>query len=122
MVLDIEQANVTGIQLRQSQAQLSNTQKQVDAGALPELNAAELAAQVARDSANLMSAQTTIEVDKLTLKGLIILLHNKLLIPYVHFSSFNVGAGRPSVKDRNAQTDAERLPEVIFELCAISIP
>ncbi|MBN8857187.1 MAG: TolC family protein [Sphingobacteriales bacterium] len=71
VLLDIEQANVTDIQLKQSQAQLSNTQKQVDAGALPELNAAELAAQVARDSANLMSAQTTIEVDKLTLKGLI---------------------------------------------------
>lgn len=71
VLMDIEQAKVTEIQLKQSQAQLRNTQMQVDAGALPELNAAELAAQVARDSANLTTAQTTIEVDKLTLKGLI---------------------------------------------------
>lgn len=71
VLLDIEQANVTEIQLKQSQAQLANTQKQVDAGALPELNALEIAAQVTRDSANLISALTTVEVDKITLKGLI---------------------------------------------------
>ncbi len=71
VLLDIEQAEVTVVQLRQSKAQHINTRKQVDAGALPELNAAELEAQVARDSANLISAQTQIEVDKLVLKALI---------------------------------------------------
>lgn len=71
VLLDIEQANVTEIQLKQSQAQRDNTQKQVDAGALPELNSLELSTQVARDSANLIAAQTTTEVDKLTLKALI---------------------------------------------------
>ncbi|WP_152269316.1 TolC family protein [Agriterribacter humi] len=71
VLLDVEQAEVTDIQLKQSQAQYQNTRKQVDAGALPELNAAELEAQVARDSANLISALTQIEVDKLTLKALI---------------------------------------------------
>ncbi len=71
VLLDMEQAEVTGIQLKQSQAQYQNTRKQVDAGALPELNAAELEAQVARDSANLISALTQVEVDKLTLKALI---------------------------------------------------
>lgn len=71
VLLDIEQAEVTDIQLKQSQAQYQNTRKQVDAGALPELNAAELEAQVARDSANLITAQTQIAVDKLTLKALI---------------------------------------------------
>lgn len=71
VLLDIEQAEVTGIQLRQSQAQYLNTRKQVDAGSLPELNAAEMEAQVARDSANLIGAQTQIEIDKLTLKALI---------------------------------------------------
>ncbi|MCO5237625.1 MAG: TolC family protein [Chitinophagaceae bacterium] len=71
VLLDIEQAEVTEVQLRQSQAQHQNTRKQVDAGALPELNAAELEAQVARDSANLIGAQTQIEVDKLVLKALI---------------------------------------------------
>ncbi|HTN08584.1 TolC family protein [Agriterribacter sp.] len=71
VLLDMEQAEVTGIQLKQSQAQYQNTRKQVDAGALPELSAAELEAQVARDSANLITAQTQIEVDKLALKALI---------------------------------------------------
>lgn len=71
VLLDIEQAAVTEVQLKQSQAQYRNTRMQVDAGALPELNAAELEAQVARDSANLLSAQTQIEVDKLTLKALL---------------------------------------------------
>ncbi|MFT3748568.1 MAG: TolC family protein [Agriterribacter sp.] len=71
VLLDLEQAGVTEIQLKQSQAQRDNTQKQVDAGALPELNSLELSTQVARDSANLIAAQTTAEVDKLTLKALI---------------------------------------------------
>ncbi|HRP31036.1 MAG TPA: TolC family protein [Agriterribacter sp.] len=71
VLLDIEQAAVTDIQLKQSQAQYKNTRMQVDAGALPEINASELEAQVARDSANLISAQTQVEVDKLTLKALI---------------------------------------------------
>ncbi|HRQ49559.1 MAG TPA: TolC family protein, partial [Agriterribacter sp.] len=71
VLLDMERAEVTDIQLKQSQAQYQNTRRQVDAGALPELNAAELEAQVARDSANLITAQTQIEVDKLTLKALI---------------------------------------------------
>ena len=71
VLLDMEQSVVTDIQLKQSQAQYQNTRKQVDAGALPELNAAELEAQVARDSANLITAQTQIAVDKLTLKALI---------------------------------------------------
>ncbi|MCO5238552.1 MAG: TolC family protein [Chitinophagaceae bacterium] len=71
VLLDMEQAAVTGIQLKQSQAQYVNTRKQVDAGALPELNAAEMEAQVARDSANLIGTETQIEIDKLTLKALI---------------------------------------------------
>src|SRR5690606_37791023 len=71
VLLDMVQSEVTDIQLKQSQAQYQNTRKQVDAGALPELNAAELEAQVARDSANLISALTQVEVDKLALKALI---------------------------------------------------
>ncbi|MBW7892915.1 MAG: TolC family protein [Chitinophagaceae bacterium] len=71
VLLDMEQAAVTDVQLKQSQAQYQNTRKQVDAGALPELNAAEMEAQVARDSANLIGARTQIELDKLVLKVLI---------------------------------------------------
>jgi len=71
VLLDIEQAGVTEVQLKQSQAQYQNTRKQVDAGALPEINAAELEAQVARDSASLITSQTQIALDKMALKALI---------------------------------------------------
>ena len=71
VLMDKEQVEITSIQLQQSKAQLSNTRKLVDAGSLPELNAAELEAQVARDSATLITAQTQVESDRLTLKSLL---------------------------------------------------
>lgn len=70
-LLSFEQTRVNQVQLAQSQAQYRNTRKLVDAGSLPELNAAELDAQVARDSATLIQSLAQYEVDKLTLKGLL---------------------------------------------------
>jgi outer membrane protein len=69
ILLGIEQEKIAGIQLQQSQAQLVNTRKLVDAGALPELNAAELEAQVARDSATVISAKGAVIQNKLSLKA-----------------------------------------------------
>jgi outer membrane protein len=71
VLMDKEQVEITYVQLQQSKAQLSNTRKLVDAGSLPELNAAELEAQVARDSATLITAQTQVEADRLTLKSIL---------------------------------------------------
>ncbi|MFT3703896.1 MAG: TolC family protein [Agriterribacter sp.] len=71
VLMDKEQVEITSVQLQQSKAQLSNTRKLVDAGSLPELNAAELEAQVARDSASLITAQTQVEADRLTLKSIL---------------------------------------------------
>lgn len=70
-LLSLEQSRVNEVQLRQTQAQYQNVRKQVDAGSLPELNAAELEAQVARDSATLIASQVQFQVDLLTLKGLL---------------------------------------------------
>jgi outer membrane protein len=70
-LLSLEQSKVIEIQFKQSQAQYQNTRKLVDAGSLPELNAAELEAQAARDSASFIQAQTLHEIDKLTLMGLL---------------------------------------------------
>ena len=70
-LLSYEQSKVNQIQLDQSLQQYTNTRKLVDAGTLPELNAAELEAQVARDSATLILSLANHEVDKLTLKGLL---------------------------------------------------
>ncbi|HEX4374431.1 MAG TPA: TolC family protein, partial [Puia sp.] len=57
------------LQLRLSQSQLDITQKQVNAGTLPELNAAEIEAQVAQDSSTYVTARSNSEQAVLTLKA-----------------------------------------------------
>lgn len=69
VLLSDEQTNTARLQLRLSQSQLDITRKQVRAGSLPELNAAELEAQVAQDSANYISLQGTVVQNLLTLKA-----------------------------------------------------
>jgi outer membrane protein len=69
ILLGMEQEKIAGVQLQQSQAQLSNTRKLVDAGSLPELNAAELEAQVARDSSTVITARGAVIQNTLSLKA-----------------------------------------------------
>ena len=68
-LLTTETAKAAALQLSQSQAQLLNTQKQVNAGTLPELNAAELESQVAQDSSALVSAKANVDQAALTVKA-----------------------------------------------------
>ncbi len=70
ILLAMEQEKIAGVQLQQSKAQYKNTRRLVDAGTLPELNAAELEAQVARDSSNVISAQGAVTQGILSLKSL----------------------------------------------------
>ena len=69
ILLGKEQEKIAGIQLQQSLAQLGNTRKLVDAGSLPELNAAELEAQVARDSSTVITARGSVIQNTLSLKA-----------------------------------------------------
>ncbi len=69
ILLAREQANIAQIQLKQTQAQLGNTRKLVNAGSLPELNAAELEAQEALDSANYINANGNVVQATLVLKS-----------------------------------------------------
>lgn len=69
VLLAREQQNISAVQVQQSIAQLGIVQKQVRAGALPELNAVELEAQVARDSANYIAARGNVEQAKYVLKA-----------------------------------------------------
>jgi outer membrane protein len=64
-----EQVNIANVTVKQSMDNLYNTRKRVDAGALPELNAAEAEAQVAKDSSNLITAQTSLTQNILQLKA-----------------------------------------------------
>ena len=69
ILLAKEQEKIAGVQLQQSLAQSNNIRKLVDAGALPELNASELEAQVARDSSTFISASGLVDQDILNLKA-----------------------------------------------------
>ena len=70
-LLSIEQANAAKVQIAQTQSQLDNTQKLVDAGSLPELSAAQLQAQLATDSSTYITANGTAEQNRIGLMGLL---------------------------------------------------
>lgn len=63
-----EQIEVAKVQITQTKAQYDITKRKVDAGALPELNLVEIEAQLATDSSNLITAQTTFQQNVLVLK------------------------------------------------------
>ncbi len=69
VLLATEQEKIAGVQLAQSKEQLRITRIRVEAGALPELNAAELEAQVARDSSTQISAKGNVQQAILTIKA-----------------------------------------------------
>jgi outer membrane protein len=69
ILLSKSQEDITAVQIQQTQAQLTNTRKQVNAGALPELNATQLEAQLAQDSVNYISAKGNTTLAILTLKS-----------------------------------------------------
>ncbi|MBS1588653.1 MAG: TolC family protein [Bacteroidetes bacterium] len=66
-----EQVRVSAKQVDLSAAQLEQTRKFVDAGRLPELNAAQLEAQLANDSANLISNISAYTSSILDIKALL---------------------------------------------------
>lgn len=66
-----EQVRITATQMDLSRARLADTRKRVASGLLPELNALELEAQLARDSSAYITAFTNSELNLLTLKATI---------------------------------------------------
>lgn len=70
-LLSIEQANIAKVQINQTTAQLGNTRKLVEAGSMPELNAAQLEAQLATDSSNYITAVGTADQNRIQLIGLL---------------------------------------------------
>ncbi len=69
ILLSKEQENIAILQIQQTQSQLTNTRKQVDAGALPELNATQLEAQLAQDSLNYITTKGNTTQTILSLKS-----------------------------------------------------
>lgn len=70
-LLNKEQISVMRVQLAQTKEQTLNIQKQVTAGALPELNLAEMQTQLANDSASVIGTKANYELSLLQLKALL---------------------------------------------------
>ncbi len=106
-----EQVKITEVQIAQTKSQLDITKKRVDAGALPELNYVELEAQLANDSATLITAQGTYQQNVLALKGVL-----------------NLDAGLPfevevpSVDKIPLDPLTEMQPEAVFQLAVGNQP
>lgn len=69
ILLSKAQENIAGVQIKQTNDQLVNVRKQVDAGALPELNATQLEAQLALDSLTYLTAKGNTQQAILVLKS-----------------------------------------------------
>ena len=70
-LLNKEQIGVAQVQINQTREQLIIITKQVDAGALPELNLAEMQTQLANDSATLINSRANYTLSLLQLKALL---------------------------------------------------
>ncbi len=66
-----QQVTLAKTKLQLTSEQLENTRRLVDAGSVPELNAAELEVQFATDTAAVITAQETYDIDKLQLKAIL---------------------------------------------------
>lgn len=69
VMLRREQVRISEVQMNQSKSQLEITRKLVAAGSQPELNAIQLEAQLAKDSAGLLQTQALVEQAMINLKA-----------------------------------------------------
>ncbi len=70
-LLSLEQANIAKVQIDQTAAQLDNTKKLVAAGSMPELNSAQLEAQLATDSSNYITNAGAADQNRIQLIALL---------------------------------------------------
>lgn len=111
ILLSMEQEEIARVQLQQSKAQYGNTRKLVDAGNLPELNAAELEAQIARDSSNVITAKGAVIQNTLNLKS---------LMAIDAAAPFEVET--PPVDKIPVEKIADLQPESVYALAIVNMP
>ena len=111
ILLAKEQVRIAELQVSQTESQLENTRKRVDAGVLPELNAAELEAQLARDSSSLITAESTVQQSILLMKAL---LNLDAATPF--------DVVTPSIDKIPIDPIAELQPENVYALAMANMP
>lgn len=106
-----EQENIANLAVQLTLQNFDNTQKRVGAGVLPELNLAEIEAQLALDSSNLITASNTVKQNILQLKALL-----------------NVDAGQPFVVETPPLENIPILPieqlqpEYVYSQAVVNLP
>lgn len=110
-LLNIEQINASELQVKLTLAQLENTRKLVAAGSVPELNALELEAQLARDSSTLVTAQAAAATSHLQLKAL---LNLDAAAPFE--------IAQPPVELIPVEPLSELQPAAVFNLAVVNMP
>jgi outer membrane protein len=110
-VVSQEQIRVAEVAILQTTQNLDNTRKRVEAGALPELNLAELEAQLARDSASWWTAVGTVTQNVLQLKALLAL---DAAVPFE--------VDLPPLERIPVLSLAELEPEAVFQLALTNFP
>jgi outer membrane protein len=106
-----EQVNIAKVAVQQSQQNLANTRKRVDAGVLPELNALEIEAQLARDSAALVTQESSLQQNTLQLKAVMNL---------DAASAFDVIL--PPLEQIPVESIADLEPEKVYALALANLP
>ena len=104
-------AQIAAVQMEQSRAQLNNTRKLVSAGSLPELNAAEMEAQFATDSASYISANGNVTQSLLALKA------------YMNFdAAMPFEITEPPVELIPVEKIADLQPDAVYALALVNMP
>ncbi|MBX2889168.1 MAG: TolC family protein [Ferruginibacter sp.] len=111
ILLSLEQEKITLLQISQTTVQLNNTQKMVEAGSLPELNAVQLEAQLASDSVNYITTKGNTSLAILQLKALMDL---DAALPFE--------IETPDVERIPIEPIAELQPEDVYALALINQP
>lgn len=111
VLLAKEQTNLAVIQLEQTRSQLESTRKQVDAGKLPELNSAQLEAQLATDSSAMITAESSANQ---------LLLQMKALLNLDAAVSFDIVT--PPVDRIPIESLADLQPEGVYSLAIKNMP
>lgn len=110
-LLTYEQMNIAEVTMLQTKEQLYNTRKRVNAGALPELNAAEIEAQYFNDSANFVAAQSNRQLNLLQLKAI---LNMDAATPF--------DIETPSADQIPVETFAELEPATVYDIATRTQP
>jgi len=106
-----EQIAITGVQIEQTASQLDFVQKRVKAGVLPELNLIEVQAQLARDSATYITAQSTYQQNLIQLKAL---LNLDMAAPFE--------IETPDVSQIPVETLTALQPNYVYEMALKNLP